>query len=100
MEIKIVPVITEESVVTKPIEIVTADSTIHNLEEIFANFLEMEVGDGAASADTIRSYLSQTKMYFEWCKDNFRTYAKEKFDYESRNELVSNSVVHYLFGYV
>ena len=30
----------------------------------------MEVGDGAASADTIRSYLSQTKMYFDWCQDN------------------------------
>jgi site-specific recombinase XerD len=30
----------------------------------------MEVGDGAASADTIKSYLSQTRMYFDWCKNN------------------------------
>ena len=40
------------------------------LEDIFAQFLEMEVGDGAASADTIRNYLSQTKQYLEWCRDN------------------------------
>jgi site-specific recombinase XerD len=43
---------------------------VDNLEQIFAQFLEMEVGDGAASPDTIKSYLSQTKMYFAWCKDN------------------------------
>ncbi|MGB5636254.1 MAG: tyrosine-type recombinase/integrase [Waterburya sp.] len=30
----------------------------------------MEVGDGAASADTIRNYLSQTKQYLDWCRDN------------------------------
>jgi site-specific recombinase XerD len=41
-----------------------------NIEQIFAEFLEMEVGDGAASADTIKSYLCQSKMYFDWCKDN------------------------------
>jgi site-specific recombinase XerD len=41
-----------------------------NLEQVFAKFLEMEVGDGAASSDTIRSYLSQSKQYFAWCKDN------------------------------
>jgi site-specific recombinase XerD len=40
------------------------------IEQIFAEFLEMEVGDGAASADTIKSYLCQSKMYFAWCKDN------------------------------
>ena len=40
------------------------------LEDIFAQFLEMEVGDGAASADTIRNYLSQTKQYLNWCRDN------------------------------
>ena len=41
-----------------------------NLEQIFAKFLQMEVGDGAASSDTIRNYLSQTKQYLNWCRDN------------------------------
>ena len=41
-----------------------------NLEQIFAKFLQMEVGDGAGSADTIRNYLSQTKQYLNWCRDN------------------------------
>ncbi|MEM8832287.1 MAG: tyrosine-type recombinase/integrase [Cyanobacteria bacterium P01_G01_bin.19] len=41
-----------------------------NLEQIFARFLQMEVGDGAASVDTIRNYLSQTKQYLNWCRDN------------------------------
>ncbi len=49
--------------------IVVPESTI-TLEDIFAGFLELEVGDGAASADTIRSYLSQTKQYLDWCRDN------------------------------
>ncbi len=40
-----------------------------DLEQIFAKFLQMEVGDGAASADTIRNYLSQTKQYLNWCRD-------------------------------
>ena len=40
------------------------------LEDIFARFLMMEVGDGAASVDTIRNYLSQTKQYLNWCRDN------------------------------
>ncbi len=38
--------------------------------DIFARFLQLEVGDGAASADTIRNYLSQTKQYLDWCQDN------------------------------
>ena len=41
-----------------------------NLEDIFARFLMMEVGDGAASTDTIRNYLSQTKQYLNRCGDN------------------------------
>ena len=45
-------------------------SSTTNLEDIFAKFLQMEVGDGAASSDTIRNYLSQTKQYLEWCYDN------------------------------
>ena len=45
-------------------------SSTTNIEDIFARFLQMEVGDGAASADTIRNYLSQTKQYLSWCRDN------------------------------
>ena len=45
-------------------------SEIVTLEDIFAKFLQLEVGDGAASNDTIRNYLSQTKQYINWCKDN------------------------------
>ena len=40
------------------------------LENIFARFLQLEVGNGAASIDTIRNYLSQTKQYLSWCRDN------------------------------
>ena len=39
-------------------------------EEAFARFLQLEVGDGAASSDTIRNYLSHTKQYLKWCKEN------------------------------
>lgn len=49
--------------------IVVPESTI-SLEDIFARFLQIEVGDGAASEDTIRNYLSQTKQYLSWCRDN------------------------------
>ena len=52
--------------------IVVPESTI-TLEEIFARFLQLEVGDGAASSDTIRSYLSVTKQYLNWCRDNLIT---------------------------
>jgi integrase/recombinase XerD len=45
-------------------------ASANELELVFAQFLELEVGDGAASADTIKSYLCQSKMYFAWCKDN------------------------------
>ncbi|MGV2831554.1 tyrosine-type recombinase/integrase [Myxosarcina sp. GI1(2024)] len=45
-------------------------SSTTNLEDIFARFLMMEVGDGAASSDTIRNYLSQTTQYLKWCRDN------------------------------
>ncbi len=33
-------------------------------------FLKLEVGDGAVSADTIRFYPSLTKQYLDWCRDN------------------------------
>ena len=81
MKIDIVPV--EESKTANTVEtkiesiksaiVVPKTETIRettNLEDIFAQFLMMEVGDGAASADTIRNYLSQTKQYLEWCEDN------------------------------
>ncbi len=81
MKIEILPVVETEIISTQPDESIqkTYDAEKHflvaeqcspNIERVFAEFLEMEVGDGAASADTIRSYLSQTKMYFEWCRDN------------------------------
>ena len=74
MKIEIVPVVEErkskqELQSIKP-AIVVPETEITNLEDIFARFLMMEVGDGAASADTIRNYLSQTKQYLEWCEDN------------------------------
>jgi len=73
MEINIVPV--EGEALPRKIkaiqpEVQTAPATSVSIEQVFAEFLEMEVGDGAASLDTIKSYLSQSKMYFTWCKDN------------------------------
>ena len=68
MKIEIIPV--EETIFTKRVSEPVLSSELVTLEEIFAQFLELEVGDGAASADTIRSYLSQTKQYLDWCKDN------------------------------
>jgi integrase/recombinase XerD len=73
MEINIVPVEWEalpRKTKAIQVEVQTAPATKVSIEQIFAEFLEMEVGDGAASADTIKSYLSQSKMYFTWCKDN------------------------------
>ena len=71
MKIDIVPV--AESI-SSPIEVghmvVPAQSEVVTLEDIFAKFLQLEVGDGAASEDTIRNYLSQTKQYLSWCEDN------------------------------
>jgi site-specific recombinase XerD len=77
MKIEIVSV--EESKTANTIEtgvesiksaIVVPETETTNLKDIFARFLMMEVGDGAASADTIRNYLSQTKQYLKWCEDN------------------------------
>ncbi len=50
--------------------IASTHSVIWDIEEIFAKFLQLEVGDGAASADTIRNYISQTKQFLDWCRDN------------------------------
>ena len=80
MKIDIVPV-TESKIITESstlknssiqkLESVQIELTYtSNLEQIFAKFLQMEVGDGAASSDTIRNYLSQTKQYLNWCRDN------------------------------
>ena len=77
MKIDIVPV--EESKTINTVEtkvesiksaIVVPETETINLEDIFARFLQRSVGDGAASPDTIRNYLSQTKQYLEWCEDN------------------------------
>lgn len=77
MKIDIVPII-ETKVIhieekakaeIKDPAIVIPESTT-TLEDIFARFLQLEVGDGVASADTIRNYLSQTKQYLNWCRDN------------------------------
>ncbi|MCC0179729.1 tyrosine-type recombinase/integrase [Waterburya agarophytonicola K14] len=70
MEIKIITV--EENRIPESIKpvLVVPESTSVTLEKIFTEFLQLEVGDGAASADTIRNYLSQTKQYLDWSKDN------------------------------
>lgn len=77
MKIEIVPVeegkttnIVEKAEVESAKPDVIAPQSTTTLEDIFARFLQLEVGDGAASPDTIRSYLSQTKQYLDWCKDN------------------------------
>ena len=74
MKIEIVPVVEErkskQELQSIKSTIVAPETEITNLEDIFARFLQMEVGDGAASADTIRNYLSQTKQYLNWCRDN------------------------------
>jgi integrase/recombinase XerD len=65
MKIEIVPVVetkltyVEEKAKVEIAEpaIVVPELTI-SLEDIFAKFLQLEVGDGAASEDTIRNYLS------------------------------------------
>ncbi len=71
MKIDIVPVelVSDSAADIKPVP-VRSETTTVTLEEIFTEFLELEVGDGAASSDTIRSYLSQTKQYLDWCRDN------------------------------
>jgi site-specific recombinase XerD len=71
MKIDIVPV--EQATKSQLIEPIIKANPVKgaiSIEQIFAEFLEIEVGDGAASADTIKSYLSQTRMYFDWCKNN------------------------------
>ena len=76
MKIDIVPVV-EAVVAVCPLEnkfakptSITSQSVNVDLDKIFAEFLKLEVGDGAASADTIRNYISHTKQYFNWCRDN------------------------------
>ena len=70
MKIDIVSVKQKPKVESIKSAIVVPETETTNLEDIFARFLQMEVGDGAASADTIRNYLSQTKQYLNWCRDN------------------------------
>ena len=71
MKIEIVPVAESISSSIKVKQAVEPfQSEVVTLEDIFAQFLQLEVGDGAASQDTIRNYLSQTKQYLNWCGDN------------------------------
>lgn len=51
-------------------DVIVPQSITTTLKDIFTQFLQLELGDGAASADTIRNYLSQTKQYLNWCRDN------------------------------
>ena len=75
MKIEIVPVadlkftkaVKQESIELASIE---PETDFVDLKQIFAEFLELEVGDGAASPDTIRNYISHTRQYFDWCRDN------------------------------
>lgn len=77
MKIDIVPIVETEVIhleekaeveIKEPAIVIPKTTT--TLEDIFARFVQMEVGDGAASSDTIRNYLSQTKQYLNWCRDN------------------------------
>ena len=65
--LKSVEVVKRELIELAPIE---PETDFVDLKQIFAEFLELEVGDGAASTDTIRNYISHTKQYFSWCRDN------------------------------
>ncbi len=40
---------------------------ITSLKESFAEFLDLDVGAGNASSDTIKTYLHHVKHYFLWC---------------------------------
>lgn len=79
MKIEIVPIVERTSQASSSSDdlspsiepvIVLSKPTTTTLKDIFAQFLQLEVGDGAASIDTIRSYISQTKQYLNWCQDN------------------------------
>ncbi|MEO1802532.1 MAG: tyrosine-type recombinase/integrase [Cyanobacteria bacterium J06629_2] len=71
MKIDIVPVVESiSSSIKLSYEVLPVSSELITLENIFAKFLQLEVGDGAASKDTIRNYLSQTKQYLNWCEEN------------------------------
>jgi integrase/recombinase XerD len=70
MKIEIVPVRVEKSLLQTKVVNESIPAQPLTLEDILARFLELEVGDGAASVDTIRNYLSQTKQYLNWCRDN------------------------------
>jgi site-specific recombinase XerD len=59
-----IPIALDENAILEP------NSSIGVVREIFTQFLELEVGEGAASVDTLRSYISQTKQYLDWCRDN------------------------------
>ena len=47
----------------------SSDSTLTTTSflDSFAQFLNVDVAEGDASADTLKNYACQTKKYFEWC---------------------------------
>jgi site-specific recombinase XerD len=76
---------------------------IVNLNKIFAEFIKLEVGDGAASPDTIRNYISHTKQYFNWCRDNLlqpleavaddiKQYRKFLIDTQKKNKTIATKL--------
>ena len=76
MKIEIVPIVEErkskQELQSIKSAIVVPETEITNLEDIFARFLMMEVEDGAASADTIRNYLSPSRWvinFHDWALD-------------------------------
>lgn len=40
-----------------------------DLDEMFIRFLDLDVGDGRISPDTIRTYRSQIKLFFQYCQN-------------------------------
>ncbi len=46
---------------------ISDSSNTPDLDEIFAQFLGLDVANGNASPDTISSYQSQIKLFFDWC---------------------------------
>ena len=39
-----------------------------DLEQVFADFLRLDVANGDPSADTVRGYLAQMRLWLQWCQ--------------------------------
>ncbi len=48
-------------------EKILSPSDLLDLDEIFARFLGLDVANGNASPDTIASYQTQVRLFFDWC---------------------------------